>query len=115
MPEFEHQGKIYQNPVEFAMSMIGGRWKMPILWRLRSDVMRFGELKKSLPKVTDRALSLQLKDLEEHGFVERKVYPVVPPKVEYSLTEKGRSVIPVIKTMQAFGKKLMKWEGIEEK
>ncbi len=113
MPDFIYNHKIFYNPVEFSLYLIGGTWKMPILWRLRKTTMRYGELKKSLPHITDKMLSNQLKELEEHGFISRKVYPVVPPKVEYSITEKGMDTIPVIEVFRDYGLKMMKEKGID--
>lgn len=114
MPEFKHDHKVYYTPVEFAMERIGGTWKMPILWRLKDRVMRFGELKKSMPKITDKMLTTQLRELEKNGFVSRKVYPVVPPKVEYSITDKGLRAIPVIETLRQYGFQLMNEEGVND-
>jgi DNA-binding HxlR family transcriptional regulator len=85
MPEFLYHNKLYYHPAEFAMDRIGGAWKMSILWRLRERVMRYGELKKSIPKITHKMLTTQLRELEDDGFLARKVYAVVPPKVEYSI------------------------------
>ncbi|MBN8821063.1 MULTISPECIES: helix-turn-helix domain-containing protein [unclassified Spirosoma] len=115
MPDFLHNRKLYYNPVEFAMAHIGGTWKMPILWRLNKQVMRYSELKKYLPHISHKMLTTQLRELEEHGFVTRTVYPVVPPHVEYAITEKGRRVIPVIETIRQFGRELMNEYGIEER
>jgi len=115
MPDFLHNGKLYYNPVEFAMDHIGGTWKMPILWRLNKQTMRYSELKKYLPHISHKMLTTQLRELEEHGFVSRKVYPVVPPHVEYSITDKGRRVIPVIEVIRTFGRELMNEYGIEER
>lgn len=108
MPEFHHNGKLYYNPVEFAMDRIGGTWKMPILWRLKDRVMRYGELKKDIPHITDKMLSSQLRELEAEGFVMRKAYAVVPPRVEYSLTKRGLRAIVVIEAIRDYGKELMK-------
>lgn len=108
MPEFIYNGKLYYNPVEFAMDRIGGTWKMPILWRLKDKVMRYSELRKDIPHITDKMLTTQLRELEQEGFIERKVYPVVPPKVEYSITKKGLKAIPVIDTIRNYGLDLMK-------
>lgn len=85
---------------------------MPILWRLKKKVMRFGELRKDIPHITDKMLTSQLRQLETEGFVHRKVYPVVPPKVEYSITAKGETAIPIIETIRNYGLELMKKEGI---
>lgn len=114
MPEFIHNNKVYYTPVEFAMDRIGGTWKMPILWRLKDKIMRFSELKRSMPKITDKMLTTQLRELESYNFVSRKVYPVVPPKVEYSITERGMRSIQIIDTIREYGMSLMKEEGILE-
>lgn len=114
MPDFIYNQKLYYNPVEFAMDRIGGTWKMPILWRLKDRVMRYGELKKDIPHITHKMLTTQLRELEDEGFILRKVYPVVPPKVEYSITERGRSAIPIIDTIRSYGLELMRDFGIEE-
>ena len=113
MPEFFHDSKLYYNPVEFALAKIGGTWKMPILWRLQDNVLRFSELKRSIPQISDKMLTTQLRQLEANGFIHRKVYAVVPPKVEYSITERGKRVIPIITTIRNFGLELMEEEGIE--
>lgn len=115
MPEFLYQSKLYYNPVEFALDRIGGAWKMPILWRLKDRVMRYGELKKDIPRVTDKMLTAQLRELEADGFVMRTVFPEVPPRVEYALTERGKSAIPVIETIRVYGLALMAEVGISDK
>jgi len=112
MPEFLYNSKLYYNPVEFVMDRIGGTWKMPILWRLRDKTLRYGELKKTMPKVTHKMLTASLRELEKDGFIDRVVYPVVPPKVEYSLTERGKKSIPVISDLRQYGFQLMKDYGI---
>lgn len=115
MPDFLYNGKIYYNPVEFAMDRIGGTWKMPILWRLKERVFRFGELRKDIPHISDKMLTTQLRELEKDGFIHRKVYAVVPPKVEYSITEKGRKAIPIIKAIRQYGLELIEEAGIKPK
>jgi len=115
MPDFLFNKKLYYNPVEFAMDRIGGTWKMPILWRLKNRVMRYGELKKDIPHITHKMLTSQLRELEEEGFILRKVYPVVPPKVEYSITERGLSAIPIIENIRNYGLQLMEEFGVGEK
>jgi DNA-binding HxlR family transcriptional regulator len=112
MPEFKYQGKLYYNPVEFAMDRIGGTWKMPLLWRLNEKTLRYGELKKSMPKVTHKMLTSALRELEEEGFIHRKAYPVIPPKVEYSLTERGKRSILVIDVLRQYGISLMGEFGV---
>lgn len=114
MPEFLYNNKLYYNPVEFAMDRIGGTWKMPILWRLKDGVLRYGELKKDMPRITHKMLTSQLRELEEEGFIERKVYPVVPPKVEYSITRRGKKSIMIIEAIRNYGLELMKEFGVDK-
>ncbi len=115
MPDFIYDKKAYYNPVEFAMDRIGGTWKMPILWRLREKTLRYSDLKKDLPHITHKMLSTVLRDLEREGFVTRKVYAVVPPKVEYTITRRGLKAIPVIETIRKYGTELMKELGVKVK
>ncbi|WCL47790.1 winged helix-turn-helix transcriptional regulator [Leptospira sp. GIMC2001] len=115
MPDFLYKGKTYYNPVEFVLDWIGGAWKMPVLWRVREKTLRYSEIKKTLPHISDRMLSITLRELEQVGLLHRKVYAVVPPKTEYSLTELGKKSIPVIDVLREFGIFLMKSEGIETK
>lgn len=112
MPDFLYKGKVYYNPVEFAMDRLGGTWKMPILWRLKDQIYRYGALKKSIAHISDKMLTSQLRELETDGFIHREVYAVVPPKVEYSITEKGKLAIPIVETIRNFGIQLMEKEGI---
>lgn len=112
MPEFLYDRKLYYNPVEFALDRIGGAWKMPILWRLKDRVLRYGELKKDIAHVTHKMLTAQLRELEADGFITRTVYPVVPPKVEYALTERGLRAIPIIDTIREYGLHLMAEMGV---
>ena len=114
MPDFIYNNKVYYNPVEFAMDRIGGAWKMPILWRLREKTMRYGELKKDIPHVTHKMLSSKLKELEEEGFITRSVFAEVPPRVEYTLTKRGRQSIEVIENIRSYGQALMKEFKIQE-
>lgn len=85
------------------MSVIQGKWKALILWQLRNGTKRYGEIRKALPRITHKMLSQQLKELESDGVVHREVYPVVPPKVEYSLTQEGLSLMPMLEEMQQWG------------
>lgn len=113
MPDFIYNNKLYYNPVEFVMDRIGGTWKMPILWRLRNQTLRYSELKKTMPRVTHKMLTTSLRELEEDGFLHREVFPVVPPRVEYSLTDRGREAIPVISALREYGFRLMKNYGLD--
>ncbi|OJG91272.1 regulatory protein [Enterococcus silesiacus] len=85
------------------MNLISGKWKPIILFRLLSGKMRFGELKKGLGNITNKSLTDQLRQLENDGLISRKVYPVVPPKVEYQLTDKGRSMESILQSMSIWG------------
>lgn len=110
MPDFIYKGKVYYNPVQLVMEQIGGVWKMPILWRLKDKTMRYNELRK-IPHISDKMLTTQLRELEADGYVNREVYPVVPPKTEYSLTEKGWKVIPLINQIREYGIALFEGDG----
>lgn len=103
MPEFVFEGTRMNNPVELALHVIGGKWKMPILWRLKDRSWRFNELRRSLKHVSDRVLTKQLRELEAHGLVTRTVHPVVPPHVDYAITEMGESALPAITTLREWG------------
>ncbi len=90
-------------PVETTLSLIGDKWKILILRDLLKGTMRFGELKKSIGSVSQKVLTSQLRDMEAHGLVHRQVFAEVPPRVEYSLTETGLSLKPVIDAMLTWG------------
>ena len=94
----------YHCALDVTMDYIGGKWKTVVLWYLRKDRKRFSELKKHIPDITEKMLSLQLKALQEDGLVERRAYPEVPPRVEYELTEEGKSLIPVLEVLAAWGR-----------
>jgi DNA-binding HxlR family transcriptional regulator len=100
--------KTFNCEKELTLTVIGGKWKMLILWHLgKEGTKRFGELKSLMPGITQRMLVSQLRELEEDLIVNRKVYPVVPPKVEYSLTEHGKSLMPILESMYEWGKAYM--------
>lgn len=113
MPDFIYNGKVYYNPVQLVMEQIGGTWKAPILWRLKTQTMRYGELRKDIPHISDKMLTTQLRELEADGYIERKVYAVVPPKTEYSLTKKGKEVIRLITVIRNYGLKMIERSGTE--
>lgn len=92
--------------ITYAISLIGGRWKPTILWNLTlKDKLRYNELRKIIPCATERMLVLQLRELEADGLVERIIYPVVPPKVEYQLSDKGKSLKAVLETITSWGER----------
>ena len=100
----EINGKVYRCFFELTLLVVGGKWKPIILYNLaRQGVMRFGELKRQSQGVTERMLSRQLRELENDGLIHREVYKQVPPKVEYSLTELGRTLIPILLSMREWG------------
>ncbi len=94
----------YDCPIEATLGLIGGKWKALILDHLTDGPMRFGALQKAMPKITPKVLTQQLRELEEDSLIRRHVYPVVPPKVEYELTEFGTSVLPILDAMCAWGR-----------
>lgn len=91
-------------PVEATIQLIGGKYKAIILWHLMSGTLRYSEIHKRIPKATDKMLAQQLRELEKDGLINRVVYPVVPPKTEYSLTDFGRSLTPILDEMCNWGK-----------
>lgn len=100
---YAKNGKTFHCPVEAALDVIGGKWKPLILWALGDNVMRFGELQKELPGVNTKMLTKQLRELEEDGVISRKVYPEVPPRVEYAITDFGRTLIPILEALCNWG------------
>ncbi|MFC5270382.1 winged helix-turn-helix transcriptional regulator [Adhaeribacter terreus] len=108
---FKLHNQTYHCAMDVTMSYIGGKWKTVLLWYLRNQTRRFGELKKQIPDITEKMLSLQLKALEEDGLVKREVYAEVPLRVEYSLTDFGKTLVPVIEAIAAWGRNLGETEG----
>ena len=105
--------KVNPKPFTYALSLIEGKWKLHILfWLWKVEVMRYGELKRNLGKITHKMLSSQLKELERDELIIRNEYPQVPPKVEYSLSEKGKTMMPILNTFCHWGKDNMPddWE-----
>ena len=100
-------------PVEATINLIGGKYKSLILWKLTGSTLRFSELRKEVPRATPKMLTQQLRELEEDGLVTRTVFPVVPPKVEYSLTAFGKSIRPVLESMYAWGTGYLHRQGLE--
>ena len=100
-------------PVVATLNMIGGKYKALILWHLVDGARRFGELRRLIPQATQKMLTQQLRELEEDNLIIRTVYPVVPPKVEYRLSELGTSINPILEAMRVWGTDHMKSNGIE--
>ncbi len=97
--------------LDVTMHYIGGKWKAVVLWYLRKGKKRFSELRGQIPDITDKMLSIQLKALEEDGIISRTVYPEIPPRVEYEFTEEGKSLIPLIEAIAAWGRNKAEKDG----
>ena len=97
----------YNCPMEVTLELIDGKYKSLILWHLIGKTLRFSELSKLIPQATPKMLIQQLKDLEKDGLIVRQAYPVVPPKVEYSLSEFGKTLIPILDVMCDWGRDYM--------
>jgi DNA-binding HxlR family transcriptional regulator len=100
------------DPVNTTLGVIGGKWKSLILWHLYHATLRFSELEEKVTGVTQKMLTQQLRELESDGLINRKVYPVVPPKVEYSVTEYGKTLFPVLNSMAEWGEKHKKINSV---
>lgn len=100
-------------PVEATISLIGGKYKSLILWKLMGGTLRFSQLRREVPRATPKMLTQQLRELERDGLVMRQVFPVIPPKVEYSLTKFGRSIAPVLQAMYSWGTGYLHERGLE--
>lgn len=100
-------------PVDATLNLIGGKYKSLILWHLIDTTLRFGELRKLIPQATPKMLTQQLRELEENNLVVRTVYAVVPPKVEYSLTDFGRSIKPILSAMYDWGSDYLESNGLQ--
>lgn len=95
-------------PVETTIDLIGGKYKAIILWQLSEKTLRFSELHNAIPRATPKMLTQQLRELESHALIHRKIYPVIPPKVEYSLTKRGKSLMPVLIAMRDWGSEYLR-------
>jgi DNA-binding HxlR family transcriptional regulator len=96
--------RTYNCPVEAAIAVIGGKWKVVILWWLQQRTWRFGELRRQIPDITEKMLTQQLRELEADGIVARRVHATVPPRVEYSLTEYGQSLKRALRALCDWGR-----------
>jgi DNA-binding HxlR family transcriptional regulator len=105
LKRYEINGTFFYCPVDLTLSVIGGRWKCLVFWNLRESPKRYGELKKILVGINDKMLTQVLRELEKSGVVSRKVYEVIPPKVEYALTPEGEKLLPVLQRMSEWGGK----------
>ena len=105
--------KTNECPVSATLELIGGKYKALILWHLSEGTMRYSDLRKCIAGVTAKMLTQQLRELESDELVHREVYPVIPPKVEYSLTKLGKSLLPVLVTMRDWGADYLKSRNLE--
>ncbi len=113
MPDvFIHKQRFY-NPVDYVLQQIGGTWKAPVLWRLKSKTLRYTELQKAIPHISQKMLTKTVKELEADGIIDKKIFAKVPPHTEYSLTAKGKKIILLIESIRNAGIELMKEEGID--
>ena len=102
----------YNCPVDATLDMIGGKYKALILWHLIGHTLRFGELRKLIPQATPKMMTQQLRELEENNLIIRTVYPVVPPKVEYALSDLGTSIRPILEAMYKWGADYLNQKGV---
>lgn len=100
-------------PVEITLDLIGGKYKALILWRLSEGKLRFSELRKAIGNATPKMLTQQLRELEAQALIHREVFPIIPPKVEYSLTELGKSLMPVLTAMRDWGADFLHSKNLE--
>lgn len=103
----------YNCPLEATIEVIGGKWKLYLLWHLRDECKRYGELKRKTQGITEKMLIQQLRELESDGLIKRTVYPEIPPKVEYSLTFYGETFIPLLYQLNSWGMEHLKRIGVE--
>lgn len=104
-------GKEYNCAFEYTLELISGKWKGLILWHLQDGTLRYGEIKKHLGKITQKMLTQTLRALEDDKLITRKVYPVVPPKVEYTITDRGMKLIPIFQQLITWGSDVANNEG----
>ncbi|TAE27296.1 MAG: MarR family transcriptional regulator [Candidatus Kapaibacterium sp.] len=94
--------------MDITLEFVGSKWKILILWNVRNGAQRFSELRKHIPNITEKMLSLQLKQLEADHFISREVFAEVPPRVEYTLTDEGKTLLPMLEAMSAWGEQKAK-------
>jgi DNA-binding HxlR family transcriptional regulator len=101
MADMQTEGTVF---VQTTLKVLGGKWKILILWHLKDETRRFSQLKRLIPEITEKMLSQQLRELEKDGLIARTVYSDIPPKVEYSFTDYGRSIMPALNILCTWGK-----------
>src|ERR1700722_14687009 len=105
IPKGKYARTGYLSPIDAALEIIGGKYKVAILYYIRESVLRFGELRRKMPLATKRMLTKQLRELERDGMIDRKVFRQVPPRVDYSLTKEGKSIVPILEDLCEWGKR----------
>lgn len=111
----EYQGKIFNCPMELAIYLISGKWKVVIMWNLAECNLRFGELSRRFPEISEKVLTAQLRSLEKDGLIIRTIYPEVPLRVEYGLTIFGKSLMPILKEINIWGNGFHDMKNIQDK
>lgn len=106
-----YNGKEFPCEFSFTLDLISGKWKGLILWYLQDGTLRYGEIRKKLGKITQKMLTQTLRELERDKLISRKVYPVVPPKVEYTITDRGTKLIPIFEQLIEWGFEVATLEG----
>ena len=109
----EKEADVVYCPVETTLKLIGGKYKTLIVWNLFDKTLRFSELQRAVPRATAKMLTQQLRELERDGLIVRHVYPVVPPKVEYRLTERGQSLRPILQAIFTGGMRYLNDKGLK--
>jgi DNA-binding HxlR family transcriptional regulator len=94
-------------PVATSLKLLGGKWTLQIIYEIGHEKRRFGELKRLIPEISEKMLIQELKKMADSKIIHRKAYPQIPPKVEYTLTERGLKVLPILKQIEAFGLELL--------
>ncbi len=112
MPKIVYEGKEFPCPFGFTLELISGKWKGMILWHLRNGTLRYTEVKKNLGNITQKMLTQTLRELEKDKLISREVYPVVPPKVEYTITQRGLKLIPIFEQLIIWGNEVAIIEGV---
>ncbi len=112
---FTYHGKEYVCSLELAMDIIGGKWKSMMIYHLKAGALRSSELMRSLHGISNKMFTQTARELERDRIIDRVVYPVVPPKVEYRLTERGRSVLPIVLEIAEWGMEVSERESLREK
>jgi DNA-binding HxlR family transcriptional regulator len=113
MPDVIINGQRFYNPVDYVFKKIGSTWKIPVLWRLKKQPRRYGELQKDIPHISQKMLTQTLKELEQDGFVIKETFAEVPPRTEYQLSERGKKALEIITLIRQYGLDLMMEDGID--